>query len=361
MDERKSTKQIVLEILKNGGFVSGEELAQKTKVSRTAIWKAVESLRKDGWAIEAVTNKGYLLSPEKSALSKQNLLEHLKEFSNGNDIQIDFFPSIDSTNNELKRLASSVPSIRDSKGNLTEEGKKLHKRAIIASEQTAGRGRLGRSFFSANGAGIFMSLFYSPKAGVTDPARMTANAAVAVCRAISALFGLEAQIKWVNDIFLDGKKICGILAEGVSNLETGIIEGAVIGIGINICAPDSLPAELRDIVGFLEDAAELKGKSADKNKLAVTVLSELVRIYDTDDDGNTAEKQKCLEEYRSRSILTGKTIQVTPVIGEERTTFQAKVMGIGDALSLIVEDNEGKRLSLKSGEVSLSSSKIARK
>ena len=359
MEKTESTQQIVLEILRRSEYVSGEEIAETLKISRTAVWKAVSQLRKDGWAIDAANNRGYRLCAEKSAVSALGITENLERIAKSSGICVDFFPSIDSTNNELKRQAASASSIRDAQGNLTEAGKRLHKRAVVAGEQTGGRGRLGRAFFSGRDNGVYMSLFYSPKSGVTDPARMTANAAVAVCRALSALFGVEAGIKWVNDVFLHGKKICGILAEGVSNLETGLIDGAVVGIGINISSPETLSEEIRSVAGFLEDADEMKGKSADKNKLIDTVLCELASIYDAEEAGNSEEMQKALDEYRSRSILTAQSVLVTPVIGEERTAYQARVIGIEDDLSLLVEKSDGERLSLKSGEVSLHSSFLA--
>lgn len=359
MENEKNTQEIVFEILKSGGFVSGASLAKKAGVSRSAVWKAVCSLRKAGWAIEAVTNRGYRLAEEKSSLNAEILRNRLAEIAKDSGITVEFFDSIDSTNNELKRQAASVAAIRDAHGNLTDAGRRLHKKAAVSAEQTAGRGRLGRSFFSGRENGVFMSLLFSPKNGVSDPAKMTANAAVAVCRALSALYGIEAQIKWVNDVFLNGKKICGILTEGVLNLETGLIDAAIVGIGINIRAPEKIPDDIRAVAGFLEDS--LDGRTVDKNRLVAAVLSELAALYDAEDADDAAEAQKCLAEYRARSLLTGVTVQVLPVIGDEKTAYTARVVGIADDLALVVESADGERRHLKCGEVSLSSVQIAAK
>ena len=341
-----TTKQIVLRELRKGGVVSGEALAANAHVSRAAVWKAVSSLRRDGYAIDASTKTGYFLSIEKSIVNKSSIEDYLLRYYPDSHISVLVYNSIDSTNNELKRLSASNAD--------------LHKTAAIALEQTAGRGRLGRSFFSSSQTGVFMSLLYSPKAGVTDPAKMTANAAIAVCRAILRLYGVEAQIKWVNDVFLGEKKLCGILTEGVSNLETGRIDSAIVGIGINIACPassDGVPAEVKQIASFLQDYTD--SKTVDRNLVIATVLGELVSIYDKIESGDEAEAQKCLAEYRSRSLLTGKRIRVYPVIAEEESSYFAKVVGVSDDLSLIVESDDGKRLELKSGEVTLKSTSIA--
>ena len=339
-----TTKQIVLNALKSGEVVSGEFLADTAHVSRAAVWKAVNSLRRDGYTINASTKKGYFLNTEKPPVTQKAIEDYLSRLYPESKVKTIFFSSIDSTNNELKRLAVSSSS--------------LHKTAVIALEQTAGRGRWGRSFFSSAKTGVFMSLLYSPKCGVTDPARMTANAAVAVSRAIFRLYGVEAQIKWVNDVFLGGKKVCGILTEGVSNLETGMIDSAIVGIGINIAAGVAIPDEVREVAGFIEDYTD--GKECDKNLVIASVLGELVKIYDNIEDGNKDEEQKCLEEYRNRSLLTGLTVKVSPVIAEEKTSYNARVVGISDELALIVETDSGEKRYLKSGEVTLKSANIAK-
>jgi BirA family biotin operon repressor/biotin-[acetyl-CoA-carboxylase] ligase len=162
----------------------------------------------------------------------------------------------------------------------------------------------------------------------------------------------------VNDVFLGGKKVCGILTEGVSNLETGMIDSAIVGIGINIAAGVAIPDEVREVAGFIEDYTD--GKECDKNLVIASVLGELVKIYDNIEDGNKDEEQKCPEEYRNRSLLTGLTVKVSPVIAEEKTSYNARVVGISDELALIVETDSGEKRYLKSGEVTLKSANIAK-
>ena len=343
MEETFSTKQIVLRELKRGGIASGEDLAAMAGVSRAAIWKAVNRLRREGYAIDASTKKGYILHSEKNAVQRVAIDEYLHFLLPDENIDLHFFESVDSTNNVLKRLAAS--------------GGKVHKTAAVALEQTAGRGRLGRSFFSSAQTGVFLSLLFAPKAGVSDPAQLTANAAVAVCRVFSRLYRVEAQIKWVNDIFVGGKKVCGILTEGVSNLETGKIDAAIVGIGINISAGEDLPEEVAAVAGFLQDA--VSSAIVDKNLVIASVLAELVKIYEKIEGGDEGEREKCLEEYRARSLLAGMTVEVSPVIADEEKKYVARVIGIGDDLSLIVEKEGGERVALKSGEVSLKSAVVA--
>ena len=205
----------------------------------------------------------------------------------------------------------------------------MHGETVLARRQTAGRGRLGRSFYSPQG-GVYLSVYLAQD---FDPAQVTIRAAVAVHRAVQGLCGLTCTIKWVNDILLDGRKICGILTEGVCEMETGAITGAVCGIGINV--GDDFPPELRGIAGGLP-------QGVDKNALAAAILNEL---------------EKALEEpyadllgyYRAHCPLPGKRVTVHPIGGE---SFEAKALEIDEKGRLVVEA-AGERMALPGGEVSL--------
>ena len=199
--------QILTELLQNRSQpLSGQMLANRYQVSRNAIWKTINALKAEGYPIDAIPKEGYLLSPDCDLLSTQVLQKSLQNFP---DLQIAVFSTIDSTNSEARRMLASG-----------FDGYAL----IVSDTQTNGRGRKGKSFYSPQKTG-------------------TIAAAVAVLRSVSTLTGIQLQIKWVNDIFFHGKKAGGILTEAISDLESGQISHAVVGIGLNLhsCSfPDSL-------------------------------------------------------------------------------------------------------------------------
>ena len=193
-----TTKERLFTLLeaRQGSFVSGEELAETLHLSRAAVSKAMKQLRQEGYAIEAVTNRGYRLSGECDILSAQGVRKHLNQA-----FQLTNTPSVSSTNTVLRSLAEQG----------APEGT-----VVIAGEQTNGRGRSGRAFYSPAGSGIYLSLLLRPvNADPRQTVTLTAAAAVALCQAMEAVSGERPQIKWVNDIFLNGKKVSGILTEEI--------------------------------------------------------------------------------------------------------------------------------------------------
>ena len=343
-----TTKEKVLEMLMSTssggsdsvGALSGEKLAAECGVSRAAVWKAVNSLREQGYNIEGSPNGGYILadsdvfSPEKFA----GLL----------DCHTEVFKEIDSTNTYAKRLLAECGPLRDVNGELTKAGQLYHRAVIVAESQTAGRGRLGRTFVSPAKSGIYLSIIYAPKGGIQNPARLTASTAVAICRAIQKLYGIETQIKWINDIFYKGKKICGILAEGVTNFETGLIESAIVGIGINIKDnPEAFGSELSKTAGAI--GQDSKGVS--RCQLAAEIANQTLNIFEEDSHNH----HNIMEEYRKLSFLIGQSLTVHPVIGDDKRTYSAKALDIDDDARLIVQEADGTRRSLNSGEVTLHS------
>lgn len=181
---------------------------------------------------------------------------------------------------------------------------------IIAAEQTAGRGRLGRVFYSPANTGLYMSILLRPSIPPTEALSVTTAAAVAICRAIERVSDKTAQIKWVNDVFCDGKKVCGILTEAALDAKTGSLSYAVLGIGINVQDPDGgFPAELSGI------AASVFGKKdGDRAALAAAVLDEFFAIY------RCLEAGTFVEEYRRRSMLAGRSILVSTSHGDREAT-----------------------------------------
>ena len=354
-----STKSLILSALRASphDFLSGEELARKCSVSRTAVWKAIRSLEDEGYGIEAVTNRGYRLVSAPDKLNAEEL-SRLLEGSSPAPVHVFVFDSIDSTNSEAKRRAVEVGAFRDEAGNLTEKGKSAHISLFAAEMQTGGKGRLGRTFVSPAESGAYFSLLYSPKNGVKNPALYTAAAAVAVSRAIKSLFGENPKIKWVNDIFLLGKKVSGILVEGIANFETGIIDAAVVGIGINLRVNKNLSGDIAKIAGSVEEAKIAKNEEfvpVEKNRVIAEVIKNLIAFYDSFENGDEKTKSEMISEYRTTSLLIGKTVTVNPVAGSDFESYAATVKEISPEVKLVVQTESGEVRELSSGEVSLHS------
>jgi BirA family biotin operon repressor/biotin-[acetyl-CoA-carboxylase] ligase len=333
-----STKSKVIEILesKRGEAVSGETLAEVIGCSRTAIWKAITKLKSEGYQIEAKANKGYILSDKSDILSEEAIWGHtpLGNVPNPNDnliSVIDVYKTIDSTNAEAKRRISEAPSPDELPfGDI-----------IIAEEQTAGRGRRGRNFHSPLGGSIYISFILKPYGNIENSLMITIAAALAVCKAIEKISdpAQTPKIKWVNDIFIDNKKVCGILTEAVSDIESGQIESIVLGIGININIPkEAFPNEIAEIAG------SLKIKPGERNSFVAHLIEEVYAAYQA-----LAGKNNIIDEYRKRSLM--KDINIKIIQGSKTTDAVSKE--IADDGSLLVEYKGGAKELLHSGEVSV--------
>ena len=314
------------------GFISGEALAALLGVSRQAVWKAVRQLRLQGARIEAVTNRGYRLVGAGGILSEGEVAALIDEALYA---RVYVYQKIDSTNTEAKRRLAETSDVRS-----------LNHTVIVASSQTAGRGRLGRKFYSPDSSGLYLSIIYAPKEKIESPALLTATAAVGVCRALLSVYEADAKIKWVNDIFMRGKKVSGILTEGLTDFERGGISCAVVGIGVNI-APQNFPRDIADIAtSVLED----KDADTKRSALAAAIVNEVLSIYVSGKKGFV----RAMEEYRERSMLTGKTVTVHPVV-DGAEAYEAEVLDVGEDAKLFVKTGDGKTRFLDSGEVTLHS------
>ena len=233
------------------------------------------------------------------------------------------FDSVDSTNTVAKRLARQG----------ADEGC-----IVLADRQTCGRGRTGKHFHSPEG-GIYMSIVLRPSFSAPDARLITPAAAVAVCRVLERRTGESFDIKWVNDIYKNGRKVCGILTESAPG-KNGGLEWAVLGIGINLF-PDGtpLPDELKSIVGYIYPAET----PTDKTALAGEVAEEFFAIYPTITDRLFAD------EYRRRMFLTGKTVTVI----KDGCELSAEVLGTDGDLRLLVRFGDGNETALGAGEVSI--------
>ena len=318
-------KYQVLKILEEnrGHSINGAKLANDLYVTRSAVWKAVKALQKEGYQITAVTNKGYCLQSQNDIVSAASILPHLRGAAAAFDLEVR--QTVTSTNTLAKEMAA--------KG--AREGT-----VLIAREQTEGRGRMGRSFYSPNSSGIYFSVILRPKLTLEDSLLITTAAAVAVAQAMEALAKVKAEIKWVNDIFIADKKVCGILTEASLNFESGGLEYAIVGIGINIEAND-FPEEINSIAGSL--FTEKPSDTPVTSILVAEVLNHLA-IY-----MNALSEKDYMEEYRKRSFLLGKNI----LVFKNKETYHAKAITIDEKARLVVAYEDGTTEALNSGEVSV--------
>lgn len=317
-------KNEILNTLKDAdGFVSGEELSKKLGVSRTAVWKHISKLKQEGYELESVTRKGYRLLYSPDLLTADELAYGLNTKEIGQKILC--FDEIDSTNLEVKRQA-----LDDEK----------HGLVVVAEEQLKGRGRKGRQWVSPKGKGIWMSLMLKPELSPISAPMLTLVAGLAVCEAIQEQTGLEAQIKWPNDIVVRKKKVCGILTE--MNGEIDHLNYIVLGIGVNVNV-EGFPKELEDIATSLKIAS---GKEVSRVQLLQRILEKLEGYYKIFEiDGNL---KNLIEAYKSHCITYNKEVKVLGPV----ETIEGIVVDITNQGELIIETEEGTS-KVVSGEVSV--------
>lgn len=319
-----TTKGKLLALLEDskGTFFSGEEIARTLQVSRAAVWKAVNALREDGYTVDAATNKGYRLSPDSDILSPQGIRRFLKpEYR---DLDLTVLPTAPSTNALVREKANQG----------CPEGC-----IIIACEQTDGRGRYGRQFFSPVDSGVYLSLLLRPTAYSPQQATcLTAAAAAAMCQAIEAVTGQQPGIKWVNDIFLHGKKVCGILTEAAVGLETGTLNYMVLGAGVNLYPPaEGFPEEIQSIAGSVLERSCPEAKK----RLVGEFLNRFWDFY------SHPECRTYLEDYRARSLAIGRNVTVLSA----GKAVSAYAYSIDDDFRLLVRYENGDTEALSYGEI----------
>lgn len=319
-----TVKSKLLELLEQhkGETLSGEAIATELACTRAAVWKAVKSLREEGYTIEAGPNKGYMLAKETNRLS----VEGIRPFLAKPEAVVKLFKEVDSTNQAAKKLAVS--------------GEAGHGAFVIAQRQTAGRGRRGRTFISPEDAGLYLSVILEPSETLKESLLLTTAAATAVYKAVKKVCGISLDIKWVNDLYNQGKKVCGILTEAITDFEGGTIETAIVGIGINLYhEPGSFPEEIKAVAGALYgDRSE--AESIDRNLLAAEIVNLLLQ---------ETRELKLSKEYVEHNIVPGHKIQI---IDGERSRF-AKAISICPDGRLLVEEKDGSETRLSFGEVSV--------
>ncbi len=320
-------KEEVIKILeeKRGTHISGADIAKKLEVSRNSIWKTIKTLTSEGYQIEAISNKGYALSNDNDIISSASISKYLDKETIIKEIKV--IKSIDSTNDYAKDFAIK----EDSQGIL-----------IVALEQTKGKGRMGRSFYSPSDSGIYMSLILKPKIQVDKAVMITTIAAVSLVNAIKKVLDKEALIKWVNDIYINDKKVAGILTEASLDFETQTLNYAILGMGVNITTPKAgFPKELENIADSILENKEYSPDT--KSRFVAEIINEFDYYY------KHIDKSIHMEEYIKKSLLIGKDI----FYKKQGEIIKAKVLEVTKDAGLLVEKEDKTTQELNSGEVSL--------
>ena len=242
-------------------YVSGEQVSEQLGLSRAAVWKAVDSLRRKGYDIEAQAGLGYRLVSAPDAVTEEELRAFLPAAWAERDLHC--FEEIDSTNTYLKKLA------------MTGAG---HGTVAVADCQTAGRGRMDRLFQSPKGKGIYLSVLLRPQLPPQKLLPVTALCGVGVCRAVERVCGLQLQLKWPNDPVINGRKLCGVLTEMALEGETGRLQYLVLGVGLNVAqtAADFTP----DVAAMATSVNEAAGRTVSRAALTAAMLEEIDALYD---------------------------------------------------------------------------------
>lgn len=323
------SRQAVLSLLRQQeGFVSGEELSRRLGLSRTAIWKAVDALRREGYTVEARTGLGYRLLEAPDAVTEPEIRHFLGETDRVGRTLV-CLEEVDSTNLYAKQLAAEGAA----------DGT-----VVVADRQTAGRGRLGRSFQSPGGQGIYLTALLRPDLPPERLSPVTAMAGVAVCRAVEWLCKVSPGLKWPNDPVLEGKKLCGILTELSLEGETGRVQDLVLGIGINVSQrPEDFNPEVREMATSL---AQALGRPVSRPALAAEVIREVDQLYAALAAG---ELEPYLAEYRRRCVNLGRTVRLLGPGGGET----AEALDIDGNFGLVVRTADGTVRTVRSGEVSV--------
>lgn len=326
-----SSKNEIIKILElnKGKPMGGAEIGRTLGISRNAVWKAIKELKEEGFEIISEKGKGYTLLPGSDVISEEGISLAINKMGlkKAQGAHTEVYKTVTSTNTLAKERASlGAPD-----GTV-----------IIAEEQTGGKGRLGRSFVSPSGGGIYLSVILRPGILAENCVLITTAASVAVMRAIKKAAGKQTLIKWVNDLYLDGRKVCGILTEAVTDFESGNVEYVVLGIGINFSS--DIPSLAPELCGKAGALFEKEKPTASRNEVIAQIIEEVFSLC-KEPDG-----KKFIDEYRKHSLIIGDDIFV--IRGGEKKAAEA--LGIDENGGLIVRYEEsGEEAVISSGEVSI--------
>lgn len=326
-------KTEILQMLRETGddsYISGQELCRQLGVSRTAVWKTISQLRELGYEIEAVQNRGYRLKSVPDILSESEIQSWLHTKWLGRPIC--YLDEVDSTNTQAKRIAE-------------ETGSEGHGTVVVADMQTSGRGRRGRSWSSPHGTGIFFTILLKPEIEISNAPMLTLVKALATAVGIRELTGLDAKIKWPNDIVVNGKKVVGILTELSAQID--YVNHIVIGTGINVHQSE-FPEEIAKTATSLDLELHREGRQLElpRAKLLAMVLGHFENYYEI--FLKTQELSALAEEYNSLLANCGRKVRVLDPQGE----YEGQAIGIDNRGELLVEREHG-IVKVSSGEVSV--------
>ena len=318
-------KSEILRLLKeNDTYISGQQLCEQFQVSRTAIWKVIDQLKKEGYQIEAVRNKGYRLIESPDVMSKAEIDSLVDTKWAGKNVI--YYDETDSTNNRAKEAGNN---------------KEPHGTLFVADMQMAGKGRRGRVWKSPSGSSIYMTILLYPDIPPVKAPQLTLIMAIAVAEGIREVTGLETKIKWPNDIVVNGKKICGILTE--MSTEIDYINHVVIGIGINVNM-ESFPEDIAKTATSLRIEA---GKEFRRFELIAAIVEHFEKAYEAVCEAGSLEP--IMEDYNRLLVNCGRQVRVL----EPEHEYDALALGIDKTGELQVECEDGSRKSVFAGEVSV--------
>lgn len=317
-------KNKILLILKNSDdYISGEELSQYMGISRTAIWKHINTLRSEGYNIDSITKKGYKLTNNNNIINEVELTEGLQTKNLGKSLI--FMQKVDSTNNEIKRLAQ-----KEYPNGTT----------VVAESQSSGKGRLGRLWSSPNGTGLWFSFLLRPQIPPNQIAGITLATGLGVCKAIRNFIGVNALIKWPNDIIIANKKLCGILTEMAA--ESDRIEYAVVGIGINVNTIE-FPEEIQHKATSLFIETQKQINRAELFKNILFEVEKYIEKYLSDN------QMDIIDEYKKLCATLGRKVTVT----RGKHILSGTAISINNEGELIVKKETGEEIYVNSGEVTV--------
>ena len=316
-------KQEILTLIEDGSFISGQKIARELNVSRTAVWKSIQSLKQEGYEIESVTNKGYqlarkpsVLSPTKlsSLVARSGLFEGMKYLTSTESTQKDAFRILEENDNAY---------------------------LVIAEEQTKGKGRFDRQFESPKKGGLYVSVILRPSISISEIIRFNLFISLAISNTLDEAFGLKSGIKWPNDIYIDNKKVCGFLTEVVS--ESNIINAIICGVGINLFKNDRL-SKIESATSVEEEMPE--GQSLDTDIFLEYFFHNIEKYYVK---FLNEPFSSIRNEWMRKSIIFNREISIS----EMNNHYKATALDITEDGFLEVLDNEGNIKKVISADIEL--------
>lgn len=316
--------EILKMLRRTDGYLSGQQICDTFQVSRTAVWKAINQLKEEGYEIEAVRNKGYRITGCPDILSREEIMSHMDTCWAGQ--KVFFYEETDSTNTRAKAGG---------------EAGDLHGALFVAEKQNAGKGRRGRTWQSPAGSSIYMSILLRPSFEPSKAPMLTLIMAYSVAMALEEEEKISAKIKWPNDLVLNKKKICGILTE--MSAEVDYINYVVIGVGIN-ANTESFPEEIS------ETATSLKLESGEKVRRAGLIAAVMKKFEEYYEQFCAAKDLSFLMEGYNQ-ILVNRDRQVCVL--EPGGEYLAEALGINEKGELLVRREDGSIGQVFAGEVSV--------